>query len=267
MPKISILTISYNQREYLEQNLASVLAQDFDDWEQIILDPGSSDGSRELVASLGDARIKLHAEPDSGPADALNTGLAIASGEIIYYLNSDDELAPGGLKKILEAHESFRDSPLIVSDGWLIDEKGAPIKHVLSDRYSPREYALGRGVVLQQATSFKRRIFDEGLRFNADNRINWDSELLFDAWALGVRPKIVRGDIGYFRLQPDSLTVSGRRADLYKAEVRRLRRSAARNVVDYRILRLSSLLARALKRSRSALYERRNPATFPGLAR
>ena len=97
--KISVVTISYNQKKYLHQCIDSILGQTDCDLEYIVVDPGSTDGSRELIESYGDRIIKLFA-PDKGPADGLNQGVKLATGDVYGFINSDDYLLPDALSHV-----------------------------------------------------------------------------------------------------------------------------------------------------------------------
>ena len=97
--KISIVTISYNQEKYLRECIESILNQKDCELEYIVVDPGSTDGSRELIESYGD-RILHVFERDNGPADGLNKGFAKATGDIYGFINSDDYLLPQALHHI-----------------------------------------------------------------------------------------------------------------------------------------------------------------------
>ena len=92
--KISVVTISFNQAKYLRQCIDSVLNQNYQNIEYIIVDPGSTDGSRQIIESYGDRVIKIF-EKDAGPADGLNMGFSRATGDIFYFINSDDYVLPG----------------------------------------------------------------------------------------------------------------------------------------------------------------------------
>ena len=86
--KFSIVTISYNQGRYLKQCIESVLSQKNVDIEYIIVDPGSSDNSREIINSYKE--IKKIYKKDKGPADGLNNGFKIATGDFFGFINSPD---------------------------------------------------------------------------------------------------------------------------------------------------------------------------------
>ena len=101
---ISIVMPSYNQAEYLEEAVRSVLDQQGVAVELLVMDPGSTDGSRELLQRLQTAygeRLRLFFEPDQGQSDAVNRGMALARGGILGWLNSDDRLRPGALSRVV----------------------------------------------------------------------------------------------------------------------------------------------------------------------
>jgi glycosyltransferase involved in cell wall biosynthesis len=264
MTAISIVTISYNQLPFLKRAVASVQGQDFTDYEHIVVDPGSDDGSREWLDTLVDTRLVKLFQKDDGPADGLNKGIAAATGDIVMYLNSDDELAPSALRKTAEFHQQDPDSDVIVGNGWWIDKAGRPVGHVRSDRFTPKRYSLSVATVLQQSTTFKRRLFLKGLQFNIRNKISWDSELLFDAYYMGANFAYVNEDLGYFRLHDQSITVSGKFEALYHAEEKRLRQISYPNI-PYQLLIFCSFFSRGIKRIGKIYRDRKEQPRFPGL--
>lgn len=103
-PKISIITPSYNQRDYIEENILSVMAQNYHNFEHIIIDGGSTDGTIEILEKY--PHLKWKSEKDEGQADALRKGFELCSGEIVGWLNSDDFYEPNIFLKIIEAYRS-----------------------------------------------------------------------------------------------------------------------------------------------------------------
>ncbi|ADH85077.1 glycosyltransferase family 2 protein [Desulfurivibrio alkaliphilus] len=110
-PLISITMPSYQQATFLEEAVRSVLDQAGVEVELLVMDPGSTDGSRELLLKLREEygeKLRLYFEPDQGQSDAINRGFDLAHGRILAWLNSDDRLQPGALAKI---------------SGWLASEE------------------------------------------------------------------------------------------------------------------------------------------------
>jgi len=92
LPKISIITVCLNSSKYLEDAIRSVIGQTYKNREYIIIDGGSTDGTHEILHKYSDNINKVIIEKDRGVFDAMNKGISMASGEIIYFLNSDDRL-------------------------------------------------------------------------------------------------------------------------------------------------------------------------------
>src|SRR3954454_9281745 len=97
--KFSIVTLAFKQRKYLREAMDSVLNQDYPSIEYIVVEPGSNDGSREIIEDYGDRISCRIYEPDKGAADGLNNGFARATGDVFAFLNGDDLLLPGAIRK------------------------------------------------------------------------------------------------------------------------------------------------------------------------
>lgn len=100
--KISIVTPSYNQAQYLEETLCSVLDQNYSELEYIVMDGGSTDESVEILKKYSRHLTFWTSEKDRGQSHAINKGLERATGEVWSYLNSDDLLVPGSLQRVAE---------------------------------------------------------------------------------------------------------------------------------------------------------------------
>jgi len=100
LPKITVVTPSYNQAQYLEQTILSVLRQDYPRLEYLVLDGGSSDGSARIIKKYEKHISYWRSEPDSGQSSAIADGFEMASGEILCWINSDDLMLPGCLKYV-----------------------------------------------------------------------------------------------------------------------------------------------------------------------
>src|ERR1700728_3477743 len=128
--KFSVVTISFNQRQYLEEALRSVLTQDYPEIEYIVVDPGSTDGSRELIKSFANQLARVVFEPDRGAADGLNKGFQHASGDILGFLNSDDVLLPGAMRSVAQAFAQNPDCDIVMGNGFIIDGQGKRIRRI-----------------------------------------------------------------------------------------------------------------------------------------
>lgn len=109
LPKITIITPSYNQGAFIEQTIVSVLNQGYENLEYIIIDGGSSDGTVDVLKKYQDRITYWLSEPDNGQAHAINKGLRMATGDVFNWINSDDSLEVGALKtvgKFFNEHQS-----------------------------------------------------------------------------------------------------------------------------------------------------------------
>ena len=112
-PKISVITPSFNQAEFIEQTIQSVIYQGYPNIEYIILDAVSTDHTIDIIKKYQKYITYWHSKPDKGQAAAINTGFAMATGDILCWLNSDDYYLPGTLHKIAQ-YFIDNDNPKIV---------------------------------------------------------------------------------------------------------------------------------------------------------
>ena len=125
LPRVSIITPSYNQAQYLESTICSVLDQGYPNLEYMIIDGGSTDGSIDIIRRY-EARLAWWvSEPDAGQSDAINKGLARAGGEYIAWLNSDDLHQPHTIAAMVEAFAQNPEAGLVYGDVLSIDGDGS----------------------------------------------------------------------------------------------------------------------------------------------
>ena len=120
--KISIITPSFNSGKYIEQAIQSVVAQEYSNFEHIIVDGGSTDGTIEILRKY--PRLKWVSEPDNGQSHAMNKGFEMSTGEIIVYLNADDFFEPEAFKTIVEHLDKDGGVYVIAGEVNVIDDFG-----------------------------------------------------------------------------------------------------------------------------------------------
>jgi glycosyltransferase involved in cell wall biosynthesis len=112
-PRISIITPSFNQGQYIEETIRSVLLQGYADLEYLIIDGGSTDGSLDIIHKYEPWLARWVSEPDRGQSDAINKGIRMATGEIINWINSDDCLLQSALRTVAQIYSPSKDSMVI----------------------------------------------------------------------------------------------------------------------------------------------------------
>ena len=205
-PFFSIVTISYNQADFVADTIRSVLDQTFSDFEYIIQDPGSTDGSREIISTFSDERIRTYFEQDEGPADGLNRGFAKASGRYFLYLNSDDLL----MRTTLECFHHFLlknpECDVLCGAASSIDKFGRHLRYVYPDKPNSIMMAYGASIIIQPSTAIKSSAFKKISGFNPSNKSNWDGELYVDLFLSGAKFKLISNVLSKYRLHFDSIT-------------------------------------------------------------
>jgi glycosyltransferase involved in cell wall biosynthesis len=249
---ISVITISYNQGAFLRAAAESVLRQDVD-VQYIVIDAGSTERETLKVLEWIERQpgTRVNIGPDDGPADGLNKGFEMAEMAIVGYLNSDDTYLPGALAQVCSNFARFPSADVIYGNGFIVDIEHNPKRHVRSDPFGLRDYALGAGMVLQQATFFRKEALPRN-PFNVSNKTCWDGELLVDLALAGRRLVHIDSDWGCFRIHPQSITGSKLTAERYKRDHDRV----AAKILGYEpstrpLLKVEGIARRLRRRSRN----------------
>ena len=210
-PKFSIITLSYNHEQYIDQTIQSVLNQTLNDFEYFVVDGKSTDNSRKVIEKYtNDLRLKpIYQNLNDGPVSSLNEGFKNATGEILGYINSDDFFLKNTLKDV---ENIFLDNPsidLIYGNGYMVNSKNIIIKDFVSKKFSFKRLKLGQYLVCQQATFFRKKIFTQTNGFNPLNKRSWDMELFVDMIKSGAKFKQVNNFFGCFRIHEGTVTSEG----------------------------------------------------------
>ncbi|MGQ0464244.1 MAG: glycosyltransferase [Sporichthyaceae bacterium] len=221
-PRFTIVTISFNQAKFLPRAIESVLAQRSESVEYIVVDPGSTDGSRDVIASYGTDIDVAILEPDAGPTDGLQKAFARATGRFYGCINSDDALLPGALRRVGEAFDLAPRPDVVLGGGYLVDGEGRATGLIVPTPLSSRYFGLKIMEFLQQSTFVSAEAFHRVGGYNLENRTSWDCELMIDLARSGVTARRVFEPGGIFTLHDEGITGSGRLAEQADREAQRL---------------------------------------------
>lgn len=160
-PKVSIITPSYNQGEYLEETILSVLNQTYGNIEYIVIDGGSTDNSVDIIRKYEERITFWCSEKDKGQADAINKGLKRATGDMVCWINSDDILYPHFVEKFVNHFVSHPNVDFLYGDV----EQGADLQHATIRRGEKIDYPTMlrtlRVPMPQQATMWRKGVLDQ----------------------------------------------------------------------------------------------------------
>lgn len=140
MPKVSVVIASYQHARFVRQTIESVLGQTFQDFEIVVTDDGSRDGTPEVIRTFTDPRIKLEVfRENRGACIAMNAAIARATGAYVAVLNSDDYWLPGKLARQVEVLDSRPGLAAVFALPMIVDERGAPLPgHPLNQVFEAR---------------------------------------------------------------------------------------------------------------------------------
>jgi glycosyltransferase involved in cell wall biosynthesis len=155
-PRISIVTPSYNQVQYLERTIRSVLDQGYPNLEYIIIDGGSTDGSVDIIQKYADHLAYWVSEPDRGQAHAINKGLARVTGDWVAWQNSDDVFYPGVFYQLIQTAVVEPQAALIIGNMNLIDKVDRLLRDIKYVKPTYRSL-IAEGMVLANQAAFWRR--------------------------------------------------------------------------------------------------------------
>ena len=160
-PKVSIVTISYNQGQFLEACILSVLEQDYPNLEYIVIDGGSSDNSKDIIENFSKRLAYWQSTKDGGQTDAINQGFSHASGEILAWLNSDDVLMHGAVSRSVAALKANPEAGMVYGDCLLINADGNTIGRFPAAQTDYRKLRQGYVHIPQQASFWRAELWKQ----------------------------------------------------------------------------------------------------------
>jgi hypothetical protein len=160
LPRVTIITPSYQQAAFLAQTIQSVLDQGYPNLEYFVVDGGSTDGSVDIIQRYAGRLAWWTSEKDAGQADAINKGFARATGDVIGWLNSDDVYQPGAIHAAVRALQENAECALVFGDVVSIDAGGAPI-NVMSFGDWGLEDLMQFRIISQPGVFFRRQALEQ----------------------------------------------------------------------------------------------------------
>ena len=158
-PLVSIITPSFNQGEFIEETIKSVLAQTYRPIEYIVMDGGSVDETKDILSRYS-GRLSWVSEKDGGQGDAVNKGFARARGEILGWLNSDDTYEPIAVSTVVRYFQEHPDVVMVYGDAYHMDKKGR-----VTTQYPTEPFSLKRlwrfSFLCQPAVFIRSEVFRE----------------------------------------------------------------------------------------------------------
>lgn len=204
-PRITMVTPSLNQAEYLERTIRSVLQQDYPDLEYIVMDGGSTDGSVEIIERYGEHLAQWQSAPDRGQADAIAKGFAMSTGDVLGWLNSDDLLLPGSLAAVAKTFQMRGSHVAVAGRCVLVDARTRPFKvHIPLRRGWRAMLLLGHGLA-QMATFWTREAYESLGGLDTSLRFSFDYDLFVRLRKNGLI-RMVPDYLAAFRVHPRSKT-------------------------------------------------------------
>jgi len=160
-PKVSIVTPSYNQAQYLERTILSVLSQDYDNLEYIVIDGNSNDGSKEILQKYANQITYWESQKDKGQTDAINKGFSHASGDIFAWINSDDTYEPDAIKNAVKYLIAHPDVGMVYGDCNFTDSEDRIIGRFNAKQTNYKRLRTGFVHIPQQSSFWRAGLWQK----------------------------------------------------------------------------------------------------------
>jgi len=198
-PKISIVTTSFNQKQFIERTILSVLNQNYPNLEYIIIDGGSTDGSISIIKKYEKYLTFWVSEKDRGQSEGLNKGFKRATGEIVGWQNSDDIYLQGSFLKIVNLFKKSLKTDVVYGNRFDIDENENIIRESIFTKFSKIVYQYDGISLGTQSTFWRRELFSKIGYLDTDLHFAMDYEFFLRMATKGARFKFLPYYLGAMR--------------------------------------------------------------------
>lgn len=212
IPKISIVTIAYNCEKEIEETILSVINQQYENKEYIVVDGASKDGTMSVVKKYRDKIDVIISEPDKGRSDAFNKGIAHASGDYIVMINAGDLLAEDALNKFAKNYVSGYDVIKGNTIRWNEETGFKSIEYPVI-HYSAIPFNF---LICHQSTYISKKAYEQYGGYGLDYHVAMDFDLMLRFTQKGAKFKKIDEDLAVFRMGGISQTAGKRRYDEMK---------------------------------------------------
>jgi len=207
-PKISIVTPSYNQAQYLEETIRSVLLQNYPNLEYIIIDGGSTDGSVEIIKKYEPWLTYWESKKDRGQPHAINKGFELSTGEIMAWINSDDFYFPGAFYDIVNLVRENPDSRWYAGTCYYLYQDGSKEQQSLIPiNHSNIELWLIHSRLMQPSVFWHRSLWEQAGPLDESLQFSFDYDLWLNFVEYQPFPTFTERALSYFRFHSASKTM------------------------------------------------------------
>jgi len=242
-PKITIVTPSYNQAEFLERTILSILNQNYPNLEFIIIDGGSNDGSVDIIKKYENYLSYWTSEKDKGQADAINKGFKMATGELIAWQNSDDIYLPGAFSRIASEYMKKLRYDVFFGNAYLIDRNDCIIKEMRYIPFSLSHLVYSTWNLTSQAVFWKKEIFLDIGYLDETLNVLFDWDWFIRIGKTKIRFKFIRQFVGAYRIHEFTKLSCIKNRDKAKAYIIK-KNNLSDNKAIYHLIRNYILLRR-----------------------
>jgi glycosyltransferase involved in cell wall biosynthesis len=217
---VSVVTPSFNMAHYLTEAIESVLTQDYNNIELIVIDGGSTDETLQILPRYGE-RLRFVTGKDKGPSDAAHRGFLQARGEIFVWLNADDTLLPGAVRNAVDYLMTHPDVDVVYGEGWWIDEEGQVIARYPTLPWDPK--VLERDCFICQPAAYIRASSYRRCGLDPDVNRSFDYDLWIRMAKQGFRFAAIPEYLANSRMHSGAKTIY-EREDVFQASISLLQR-------------------------------------------